>query len=312
MSDPSTSAAAYVQQVLDEREKTRQSEDPDILPLTPDEIKAIGEIELGPSRHEQFLNAHYKKLMWGGIALGILGGSIIAYFSHLNDRKTEAAAQLVSAMKITAPGDAATPDAYDAKVLENLQQQHAGSAAAVTAKLMEGLSLLNAEDKSQGIARLQALAAECDDVLISARALAAVASSLQADGKTEESAKAWEQVAAQGQSPYLALAYLTLGDMARTSGQTEQARNYYLLAESKCATSTLVMNKTVQMHKMLLDVDAPTPVAPEKKAEETSDPLSTPADNNGGMEEYTPETSGHDSLHSILGTPGESWQTPGL
>ena len=48
----------------------------DTLPLTPEEIKAIGEIAIGPSRHEQFLNAHYKKLMWGGITLGIAAGGV--------------------------------------------------------------------------------------------------------------------------------------------------------------------------------------------------------------------------------------------
>ena len=30
--------------------------DEDIQPLTPEEIKAIGEIEIGPTRHEIFLN----------------------------------------------------------------------------------------------------------------------------------------------------------------------------------------------------------------------------------------------------------------
>ena len=45
--------------------------DDDIRPMSPEEIKAIGEIELGPSKHEIFLNQHYKKLMWGGI--GVVG-----------------------------------------------------------------------------------------------------------------------------------------------------------------------------------------------------------------------------------------------
>ena len=71
-------------------DKTRN--DDDIRPLSPEEIKAIGEIEIGPSKHEIFLNAHYKKLMWGGIGLSVAAACIIAYFSHRNDHRNEASA----------------------------------------------------------------------------------------------------------------------------------------------------------------------------------------------------------------------------
>ena len=94
---------------MDNNSKTNE----DTLPLSPEEIKAIGEIAIGPSRHEQFLNAHYKKLMWGGITLGVVAGGIIAFFSHRNDMRHEAAAQVVQAMKITAPGEGiASADEY--------------------------------------------------------------------------------------------------------------------------------------------------------------------------------------------------------
>ena len=66
---------------------TNSKNNEDIQPLSPEEIKAIGEIALGPSKHEQFLNAHYKKLMWGGITLGIVAGGVIAFFSHRNDMR---------------------------------------------------------------------------------------------------------------------------------------------------------------------------------------------------------------------------------
>lgn len=308
-------AAAHAQQTPDEREQLRQREqDADIQPLSPEEIKAIGEIELGPSRHEQFLNAHYKKLMWGGIALGIVGGSVIAYFSHVNDEAQAAAAQVVEAMKVTAPGAAAAPAEYGAAALAAVQAEHADTASADTAKLMEGLSLLDSKDKERAIADLRDFAATTTTntpALLRARALCAVATTQMSDGKDDEAVKTWEQLTTLGETPYTALAYMTLGDMARVAGDTEKARNYYTDAVTKCPTSPLVTNKTVQMHMMLLDVDAPKPVTPAK-AEDSADPLGgTPADKNS-FEEYTPETSGHDSLHSILGTPGESWQTPGL
>ena len=96
---------------MDTNSKTNE----DTLPLSPEEIKAIGEIAIGPSRHEQFLNAHYRKLMWGGITLGIVAGGVIAFFSHRNDMRHEAAAKVVQAMSLTAPGNAIAPASeYDA------------------------------------------------------------------------------------------------------------------------------------------------------------------------------------------------------
>lgn len=279
-----------------------REQDADIQPLSPEEIKAIGEIELGPSRHEQFLNAHYKKLMWGGIALGIISGSIIAYFSHVNDEKDAAAAQVVTAMKAVGPASVALPADYDAAALTAVQADHAGTPSAATAELMEGLAKLDGADKEAGLAKLKEVAAKCDNLLIRTRALTAVASALMTDGKDDEAAAVWEQVANMGESPYRALAYMTLGDMARSAGDTEKARGYYGNAETLCPTSPLVVGKTVQMRTLLLDVDAPKPVAPA-----SAEKADAPAD-NGGMEEYTPTSTG--TMDGILG--GGTDGTPGL
>lgn len=279
-----------------------REQDADIQPLTPEEIKAIGEIELGPSRHEQFLNAHYKKLMWGGIALGIVSGSIIAYFSHRNDEKQAAAAQVVAAMKVTGPAAVAMPADYDPVAIAAVAAEHQGTPSAETAALMDGLSKLEGDAKEAGIAKLREIGAKSANTLVRARALTAVASCLMADGKDAEAAAAWEQVAALGDSPYRALAYMTLGDMARTAGETDKARAYYTDAQAKCPTSPLVVGKTVEMRTLLLDVEAPTPVAPAKAE-------GTPAD-NGGMEEYTPTSTG--TMDGILGTGDDAPETPGL
>ena len=75
---------------------TNSKNNEDTMPLTPEEIKAIGEIAIGPSKHEQFLNAHYKKLMWGGITLGVAAGAVIAFFSHRNDMRQAAFAPQIA------------------------------------------------------------------------------------------------------------------------------------------------------------------------------------------------------------------------
>ncbi len=262
--------------------------DEDIQPLTPEEIKAIGEIELGPAKHEIFLNKHYKKLLWGGIALGIASGCIIAFFSHRNDVKQDAAAEVVTAMKLAAPGEAASPAQYDVAAIDALLGDYASTPSGDTGKLMAGMRLLEGGNPGRGAAMLEALAAKTEDTLIKARALSAVAAHHLAEGKEDKAAEAWKKVTEAGESPYLALAYITLGDLARAKGDIDAARAAYTDAQTKCATSPLVTNKTAEMRLLLLDVDAPKPVAAPKSEEgETPSALDAPAkkDNPFGDEE---------------------------
>lgn len=240
-------------------DKTRN--DDDIRPLSPEEIKAIGEIEIGPSKHEIFLNAHYKKLMWGGIGLSVAAACIIAYFSHRNDHRNEASACAVQVFKATEPGAVAAPSAYDAAALKALSEDYAGTPSAATAELLRALSLLGGDKKGEAMASLQQLSGDANP-LIAARAQVAVASHLMQEGKDKESVAAWQKLVQMGDSPYTALGYVTLGDLAADGGDKQAARGYYEQARTKCETSALVSAKTVEMRLLLLDVDAPRPVAP--------------------------------------------------
>lgn len=267
----------------------------DIQPLSPEEIKAIGEIELGPAKHEIFLNKHYKKLLWGGIALGIASGCIIAFFSHRNDMKQSAAAEVVAAMKLASPAGGVASAQFDEAALGSLAADYASTPSADTGKLLAGMKALAGDKAEQGIAELEALAATTKDSLIKARALAAVASHYLAEGQDDKAAAAWQKVAELGSSPYEALAYVTLGDLARSKGDIEAARAAYDNAESKCATSPLVTSKTVQMHRLMLDVDAPEKV--QAPSAETA-----PADKNNpfGDEEEPAATEPTPSLDDLI------------
>ena len=255
---------------MDTNSKTNE----DTMPLSPEEIKAIGEIAIGPSKHEQFLNAHYKKLMWGGITLGIVAGGIIAFFSHRNDMRHEAAAQVIQAMKITSPGEGiASADEYDAAAIETLRQEYSSTPSAVTAELMSGLSLLAKGDEA-GIAALEKAAASNAPVPLRARALAALAThELQ---QNKDSAPTWTRITQLEINPYSALAYLMLGDLAKSKGDKDAARSWYEQCKTKCPTSALVADKTIEMRLTLLDVDAPTPVEPVAQPKQDANPLGNP------------------------------------
>ena len=255
---------------MDTIDKTNE----DTLPLTPEEIKAIGEIAIGPSKHEQFLNAHYKKLMWGGITLGVVAGGVIAFFSNRNDMRHEAAAQVVQAMQITAPGQGiASAEDYDVALLQTLQQEYAQTPSADTAALLNALSLLAKGDEA-GVAAVEKLADSNAGLPVRSRALAALAAYQLQQGK--DSAAAWTRITQLEANPYSALAYLMLGDIAKNKGEKDVARSWYEQCVAKCPTSVLVTNKTVEMRLALLDVDAPTPVEPVEQPNQQENPLANP------------------------------------
>ena len=246
----------------------------DTLPLTPEEIKAIGEIAIGPSRHEQFLNAHYKKLMWGGITLGIVAGGVIAFLSNRNDMRHEAAAKVVQAMQISAPGQGiAGAEDYDSASLQALVQDYAQTPSADTAALLNGLALLARGDEA-GVAALENFAAGNAVLPLRARALAALATYQLQQGK--DSVPTWTRLSQMEANPYSALAYLMLGDLCKNKGEKDAARSWYQQCVAKCPTSTLVTNKTIEMRLALLDVDAPTQVEALEQPQQQGNPLDNP------------------------------------
>ena len=285
---------------------TKTKNDDDIRPLSPEEIKAIGEIEIGPSKHEVFLNAHYKKLMWGGIGFSLLAGCVIAYFSYRNDHRTAAAAELMQAFKVTAPGMVAAPVDYDKAALDNLASAYSATPSAAASELLRGLSMLEGDKPQEGVTILQNVVTGSENPLLAARAQAALAGYYMSDGKDAEATAAWQKLVQMGDSPYVALGYLTLGDMAATAGDKEAARGYYEQARTKCETSSLVTSKVVEMRLLLLDVDAPKPVAPPAAEEQRNavDPL-----NPFGDTAETPAASGSADVFNAT-PPAQSGEGP--
>lgn len=103
------------------------------MPLSPDEIKAIGEIQLGPAKHEVFLNKHYKKLIIGGVALIIAATGGIAWYAYGEQQEEDASSALISACGIT--NESAAPDAlrYDVSELKRVKSEYPETGAARSA-----------------------------------------------------------------------------------------------------------------------------------------------------------------------------------
>ena len=237
---------------------------PDSLPLSPEEIKAIGEIELGPSRHEKFLNAHYKKLIVVVVVIMLIAVSCIIYGTWRANQESDGAAAVISAMKTTTAGTAADAAGYDAALLEQVQANYSGTAAAATAELLRGMQLVAAGQEQQGTAVLESFIATTADAALRVRAQAYLAARCMSAGDAKKATELWQAVTGAGMSPYLPIAYLSLGDLAQESGETEQARAFYTKLQEECPSSPVL--RTVQQRLLLLGVDAPEPVAPAPAA----------------------------------------------
>lgn len=234
--------------------------------LTAEELKAIGEIEIGPAKHEVFLNNHYKKLLVGILVASVGAGLAIAHFSNKNDESAQAASLIIGSIQ--------GQEGYTTTDLATIQTELAHSPSAATAKLIEALAELDGANIDAAISKLQAIANSGSDITITSRAAAAIANYYMGEKLNDKATAAWQQVANMPINPYSALAYMSLGDIAKMSGEVEAARSYYQAAQSKCATSSLINGKDIEMRLLLIDVDAPTPQTPVS----TEAPADAPAD----------------------------------
>ena len=244
-------------------ETNKTTPNPDEMPLSPEEIKAIGEIELGPARHEIFLNKHYKKLILAGIAFMVAASAGIGYYSYKNEQKELAGSLVVQAMGTASGNVAVEPARYDAKSISRIGAEYGDTNSADTARLMEALSLLTDSARVESaIGILENLATTAGNDFIRARALATLAAHYMAEEQNEKSVSYWKQVIALPTNPYSAVAYVNLGDLAKLAGDIEGARNFYTQVRSACPNSPLVSEQVAGLRLAMLEVDAPKPVTP--------------------------------------------------
>lgn len=244
----------------------------DPLPLTPEEMKAIGEIELGPSRHEQFLNAHYKKLIVALIGVMLLASAAIVYTTWRATQESNAAAAAVAAVKV--PTGAVSAAEYDPVVLEGIAAEYPSTRAAATAQLLRGMELLAGGHQASGIEKLQSVIDSAQDDFLRQRAQVTLALHYTENGDLDKAMSLWQAVAKSETSPWEPLALLSMGDIAVQQGNVDMARIYYTQLKEDCPTSPL--NIAARQRERQLGVDAPVPEqpvsTPDKPQEDTTLP----------------------------------------
>lgn len=242
---------------------TRQT--PEDIPLSPDEIKAIGEIELGPAKHEVFLNKHYKKLIAGGIALAIIATAATAWYAYGEQQVEEAGALIVKAVGSTAVDTSLSVNNYDVEPLNTVMAEYEGTPSVETAALLKAMHEM-ADPAHTDFSVLVNLAESAENDMIRLRAAVALATRFTSDGDYDKASKYWTQVINMPRNVYTPRAYVNLCDIAWNQGKTEQAAGFLRMARAACADSPLFAtgaNNDIAVRSDLIEsgVDSPEIIA---------------------------------------------------
>lgn len=258
---------------------TNKTENPEDTPLTPDEIKAIGEIELGPAKHEVFLNKHYKKLIFGGIALAVVATIATAWYAYGEQQKKEAGAHIVNAVTN------ASPDA-----LQIVLDDYADTPSAETASFLKSEQDLR-DPAFTDFSVMQQLADNAKSETVRLLACYALANRYTKDGDSDNAALYLKKVINFPRNVYTAHAYISLCDIAWNKGDKEQALMYLKQGRDACPESLLFKNRAqvdVRFDVLESGVDAPVdPIFVEsmdttsQTAPVATDAAATPTENAG-------------------------------
>ncbi|MDO4751059.1 MAG: tetratricopeptide repeat protein [Akkermansia sp.] len=237
---------------------------PDEMPLSPEEIKAIGEIQIGPAKHEVFLNNHYKKLIVGGIALIVAATAGIAYYAYNEQQQEDAGALIVKSVGATAVDSTMQPQNYDPQALEAVITDYDSTASVETAKLLKAMREIT-DPANSDLSSLVQLASSAQNEVVRVRANVALASHFTSLGDDDKAIRYWKAVADMPRSAYSALAYINLCDLCWKKGDTIGASDYLRRAQDAYPESAFfALNRrnddmVVRMDLLEKGVDDPKP-----------------------------------------------------
>ncbi len=270
--------------------------------LSPEDIKAIGEIQVGPSKHEVFLNNHYKKLILALVLAAVGGAAIIGYYSYTEQQEESAANELMTALQVKSIAEGPQAAAYKKEAIELIKSNYADTPAAQSALLLEALSLLEKNQADVALTALEQLSQSAGDITLRSRAAVAIANYYTKES-SPKATDAWKKLITMEENLYKGFALLNLGDLSSVAGDKQAARQYYMQAQQSAQTSSFVQMKDIELRLKLLDVDAPKPLAPAPVEPTPTIPVIDKINHNTGTEYLLPDAtlpSGGDHLPSSL------------
>lgn len=231
-------------------------------PDSPDAPRPLGEISQGPSAFEQFLDRNQKNLVILSISIAVATAAYLVYHGVATSKEHTAGAELFKAKDLPA--------------LQNVVEKFRGTAAAGTATIPLAERQWTDGQQDAAIATLKAFIAANADHPARPSAQASLASKLKAQGKAPEAKQLFQELADDPAAAYLApYALVSLGDLAKASGETEPAEKFYQKAKTNFPASSFTT--TVDQRIALLKAKLPTEIEPPPAPAPTPLPGTPPA-----------------------------------
>ncbi|MBK1790872.1 tetratricopeptide repeat protein [Persicirhabdus sediminis] len=223
----------------------------------------LAEIETGPSKLDQFLDQHSKKLLIAAVLIAIAVGAYVIYDGVAEGKLRDAGAALTAA------------EGTDG--LEQVMTAYDGTATGGSAMLMLA-DLQREESVDSAIGTLQQFLIKYPEHPAVASAQTKLGLLLINQGKADEAATYLDKVIASQNAGYIApLANIALGDIAKAKGDLAAAKDFYTtavesgiaLSDDEDAFRQNPFKQTAQDRVLLLNAEAPVmikPVAPKAPA----------------------------------------------
>jgi predicted negative regulator of RcsB-dependent stress response len=214
---------------------------------TSDIPRPLAEISHGPSAFEAFLDRNQKGMIVLGIALVAATAGWIVY-EGIRDGAEKSAGAVLSKTE-------ALPE------LQELVKNHANTAAAGSAQLVIAAKQWEAGDQNASIETLRGFIAKGGDHPALSSARASLASRLMQQGKNDEAATLFREVADSPAAKFIApYALISLGDIAKAAGKLDEAEQSYKRVQDEFSESPLA--SLAGQHLRMLRFKAPTEIEP--------------------------------------------------
>lgn len=232
-------------------------------------IAPLAEINLGPSKFEQFLEKNHRLLIALLVLITIASAAYIVIRGVEKSREQSAGAVLSKA--------------NDVASLQEVIKQHANTKAAASAKILLADKQASEGKTDAAILTLKDFIATHGDHAAIPTASAKLASLLMGQGNASEASAIFQDIVADPKARYIApYALICLGDIAKAGGDAAKAESYFNQVKTEHAESSfasmandrLAMVKT----KLPVEVEPPPPApAPEPQKAKPEQKTSVPA-----------------------------------
>lgn len=206
----------------------------------------LGEISQAPPALEVFLDKHQMKLIVLAVLLAIGAASYVVYEGIARSGEETAGALLAKA--------------EDISELQGVVKNHAGTAAAYSAKVLLAEKQWEDGQQDDAVETLKAFIEGGEGHPALASAKASLASKLLTQGKQDEAESMFRDLADDPDSRFLApFAWISIGDIELAKGDSDAAAKAYEMVETEFPGSPFSQDAT--MRRLLLKAKAPVEIA---------------------------------------------------